>query len=102
MSTPQIRAHLDDVLEGIKDSQALRDFKEEVAANLNEKITDYVTDGFSSPDAFYKAISSLGDIRAAYTGQQQIGHKYIDSPRRIITWFVIMAVIALFIVSLYF
>jgi len=80
----------------------LRDFKEEVAANLSEKITDYVTTGFSGQDAFYKAISSLGDIRAAYVGQQRSGHKdidhkYIGSPRRMPTWLAIMAVIALLI-----
>jgi len=62
----RIRRHLDSVFSGFEDTQRLRDFKEELAANLAEKIADLRASGLDEDTAFREAIASLGDIRAVY------------------------------------
>jgi hypothetical protein len=62
----RIRRHLDSIFRGFEDTQRLRDFKEELAANLAEKIADLQASGLDEDTAFREAIATLGDIRAVY------------------------------------
>lgn len=70
----RIQKHLDNVFSGFEDTQRLRDFKEEVAANLAEKIADLQASGLDEDAAFREAIASLGDIRAAYAQGEDESH----------------------------
>lgn len=58
----KIKKYVDDLFSDIYDTKQLRELKEEVSANLSEKINDFVASGFSKEDAFKKAVSSLGDM----------------------------------------
>ncbi|HHX28285.1 MAG: permease prefix domain 1-containing protein [Bacillota bacterium] len=62
----RIRRHLDSIFRGFEDTQRLRDFKEELATNLAEKVADLQASGLDEDTAFREAIATLGDIRAAY------------------------------------
>lgn len=58
----KIKKHVDDLFSDIYDTKQLGELKEEVSANLLEKINDFISSGFSEEDAFIKGVSSLGDM----------------------------------------
>jgi len=66
----RIRRHLQNVFEGVADSKALADFIDEVSANLQEKMDDYMSGGISEEEAFQQVIGTLGDIRNVYLSRR--------------------------------
>jgi hypothetical protein len=58
----KIKKYVDSLFSGIYDTKQLRELKEEVSANLMEKINDYIAGGSSEASAFSKAASELGDM----------------------------------------
>jgi MFS family permease len=53
---------VDSLFEGYEQTAALADFKEELLANLNAKIENFVNKGMSEEEAFTKASAELGDV----------------------------------------
>lgn len=58
----KIRKYVDGLFAGIYDTKQLRELKEEVCANLLEKINDYIAGGSSEENAIKKAKAELGDM----------------------------------------
>jgi sulfite exporter TauE/SafE len=53
---------VDSLFEGYEKTAALADFKEELLANLNAKIENFVKKGMGEEEAFTKASADLGDV----------------------------------------
>jgi hypothetical protein len=53
---------VDSLFEGYEQTAALADFKEELLANLNAKIENFVKKGMGEEEAFAKASAELGDV----------------------------------------
>lgn len=58
----KIKNYVDDLFADIYETKQLRELKEEVSANLLEKINDYIADGCNTDEAFNKAVASLGNM----------------------------------------
>jgi hypothetical protein len=58
----KIKNYVDGLFEDIPDNQQLRELKEEISANLLEKVNDFAAKGNSEEIALNKAVSSLGDM----------------------------------------
>lgn len=58
----KIKKYVDNLFLDIYDTKQLGELKEEISANLLEKINDLVANGNSEEEAFKKAVSSLGDM----------------------------------------
>ena len=58
----RIKNYVDKMFTEVSDNKQLRELKEEVSANLLEKINDLIARGDSGEVAFQKAVSSLGDM----------------------------------------
>ena len=57
-----IQKHVEKLFGEIEDSQEKNEILEEVTLNLQEKVSDLMTDGKSEEDAINKAIVDFGDI----------------------------------------
>jgi hypothetical protein len=58
----KVKKYVDNLFSDIHDTKQLKELKEEVSANLLEKVNDFIINGNSEDDAFNKAVSSLGDM----------------------------------------
>lgn len=58
----KIKRYVDDLFSDIYDTKQLHELKEEVSANLLEKINDFIASGDDREEAFNKAVSGLGDM----------------------------------------
>ncbi len=58
------KVYIDRLFADYEDTSELRDFKEEIAANLSERIKELMSSGQSEEQAFDKATAELGDISA--------------------------------------
>jgi MFS family permease len=58
------RAYIDRLFAGYEDTPDIRDFKEEIAVNLRERIKELVSKGLDEQSAFGKAAAELGDVTA--------------------------------------
>ena len=58
----QVKKYIDKLFTEVYDTKQLLELKEEISANLMEKINDYIASGESKDTAFQKAVSSLGDM----------------------------------------
>ena len=54
--------YLDKVFSAYEDSQTIRETKEELLGNLQEKLIDFMNQGYDNETAYHKTITSLGDI----------------------------------------
>jgi hypothetical protein len=54
--------YIDSLFAGYEDTETLRDFKEELQSNLNERIKSLIRKGAAEGEAFEKAAGELGDI----------------------------------------
>lgn len=64
--TERIRDYLDALFSDVAETQKLRDFKEELTANLSEKMRDLQAAGLDDDRAFREAIATLGDIYSVF------------------------------------
>ena len=58
----RVKKYIDKLFTEVYDTKQLLELKEEISANLMEKINDYIASGESKDTAFQKAVSSLGDM----------------------------------------
>lgn len=58
----RIKTHVDGLFTQIYETKQLRELKEEISANLLEKINDFIAAGVQADTAFTKAVSDLGDM----------------------------------------
>jgi hypothetical protein len=58
----QIKKYVDDLFADVYETEQLQELKEEISANLLEKVNDFVAKGNNEDTAFKNAISSLGDM----------------------------------------
>ena len=58
------RVYIDRLFADYENSPEIKDFKEEVLSNLNERIKELMTNGLNEDEAFDKASLELGDITA--------------------------------------
>lgn len=56
------REYVDKLFDNYADTQDLRDFKLEIAANLDDRVADLQKNGLAADEAFKKAVGELGDI----------------------------------------
>ena len=73
-----IDEHLDSMFRDIPDSERKENLKKEIAANLQEKVSDLMAQGKSEEDAINRAIVEFGDIsdiRDELLMQQQLPRK---------------------------
>src|SRR5690606_14863046 len=60
----KIEVYVDRLFQDYEDTQELRDFKEEIIINLQERIKELESKGLTAEEAFAKATAELGDITA--------------------------------------
>lgn len=58
----KIKKYVDNLFLDIYDTKELRELKEEISANLLEKVNDLVSNGKNEEEAFREAVSNLGDM----------------------------------------
>lgn len=58
----RIKKYIDGLFADVPDNQQLRELKEEISANLLEKVNDFAVKGNSGETAFKNAVASLGDM----------------------------------------
>ena len=72
----KIKKYVDDLFSDIYETKQLRELKEEVSANLMEKINDYIAAGAgagcSEESAFNKAVLELGDMSELVEGLKRV------------------------------
>lgn len=56
------QAYIAELFQNYEDTPELRDFKEEITINLQERIKDLISKGLTEEGAFDKAVAELGDI----------------------------------------
>lgn len=56
------QVYVDRLFQDYEDTQELRDFKEEIVANLRERIKELQNKGIPEEEAFEQAVAELGDI----------------------------------------
>src|SRR5947209_8473323 len=54
--------YLDGVFSPYEDSQSIKDLKEELLNNLQEKFNDFKNQGYADEVAYIKTVNSIGDI----------------------------------------
>lgn len=58
----RVGKYVHELFSDIPESKELCDLKEEVCANLHERIMEYMSNGGTEEDAFQKAVAELGDV----------------------------------------
>lgn len=58
----KIKKYVDNLFLDIYDTKELRELKEEISANLLEKVNDLISNGKNEEEAFMEAVSGLGDM----------------------------------------
>jgi len=58
------KVYIDRLFADYEDTQEIRDFKEEIAGNLRERVKELASKGLGEEEAFDKAAAELGDITA--------------------------------------
>jgi len=58
------KVYVDRLFADYEDTPEIRDFKEEIAGNLKERVRELMSKGLSEEEAFEKATAELGDISA--------------------------------------
>lgn len=78
--------YIDGLFQDYEDTPELRDLKEEIAINLQERVEEFQRKGFSPEAAFEKAVAELGDVTAIADHQisrekrnEVIGRMYLHS-----------------------
>lgn len=56
----KVQVYVDRLFQGYEDTLELRDFKEEIAINLQERIKELQNRGITSDEAFEMAVAELG------------------------------------------
>jgi hypothetical protein len=100
----KIKKYVDDLFVDIYDTKQLRELKEEVTANLIEKVNDLVANGINKDEAFKNAVSSLGDMgelvenlkKASNEKLQTAMPKVVPLSKKHIIAYVVAAAILLF------
>ncbi|MCL1828587.1 MAG: MFS transporter [Oscillospiraceae bacterium] len=79
------KVYVDRLFADYEDTQEISDFKEEITANLAERVREFISKGIGDEEAFERAAAELGDITAIAdeTGKKKrneaIGQMYMKS-----------------------
>ncbi|MDR2698919.1 MAG: permease prefix domain 1-containing protein [Candidatus Methanoplasma sp.] len=79
------KVYVDRLFADYEDTPEIRDFKEEIAGNLRERVMELVSKGLGEEEAFEKAAAELGDITAIADNvgkgkrKEAIGQMYMKS-----------------------
>ena len=100
----RVKKYVDNIFSDIHDTKQLQELKEEVSANLLEKVNDYIENGNNEDDAFKKAISSIGDMselvenlkKASYIKTQENNFETPALDKKHVIGYVIASAILLF------
>lgn len=99
----KVKKYVDNLFSDIYDTQQLRELKEEVSANLLEKVNDFVLNGFSEEEAFNKGIANLGDmselvegLKEASKGVEEEMFKHQPMDKKHVIGYVVASAILLF------
>lgn len=76
----KIERHIDNLFSGVEPSQELFDLKEELAANMRDKIQDLMARGLDGEQAFREAAISLGDLGALVEDMRRVGRERASRP----------------------
>jgi hypothetical protein len=68
----KIKKYIDSLFSDIHETKQLKELKEEVSANLMEKVNDYIANGTSEENAFEKAKDELGDMNELIEGLKKV------------------------------
>ena len=86
------KAYVDSIFNDYKESKGLDEFKEELTSHLNDKIANFIKNGFPEDDAFQKATAELGDISALademnlQRKQEILSEAFMDTKRFMKPW----------------
>ncbi|GEN46043.1 permease prefix domain 1-containing protein [Alkalibacillus haloalkaliphilus] len=58
----EVKKYVDDLFNGVGESQQLFDLKQELVTNMHERIQDYKSKGMTDEEALKEAQASLGDL----------------------------------------
>ncbi|MDR1446006.1 MAG: permease prefix domain 1-containing protein [Treponema sp.] len=61
-SKTHTRDYVDSLFSGYEENAGLKDFKEELLSNLDEKIANFMQKNMNEEEAYQKAVAQLGDI----------------------------------------
>lgn len=84
--------YIDGLFQDYEDTPELRDLKEEIAINLQERIEEFQRKGLAPDDAFEKAVAELGDVTAVADQisrekrNEVIGRMYLHSKTPLSKW----------------
>lgn len=84
--------YIDRLFQDYEDTPELRDLKEEIAINLQERVEEFQKKGFTPDDAFEKAVAELGDVTAIADQisrekrNEVIGRMYLHSKTPLSKW----------------
>ncbi|HEX3048963.1 MAG TPA: permease prefix domain 1-containing protein [Bacillota bacterium] len=99
----KIKKYVDGLFTDIYETQALRELKEEISANLLEKTNDLVAGGASETVAFQKAVADLGDmselvgsLKKASNGKQNEDFRTFPLTKKQVLGYVVGSAIFLF------
>ncbi len=68
----KVKNYVDYLFKDIKENKQLRELKEEISANLLDKVNDYISSGLNEEGAFDKAVSGLGDMSELIENLQKV------------------------------
>ncbi len=100
----RVKKYVDGLFSDIYDTKQLKELKEEVSANLLEKINDYIAAGHSEEESFEKAAAELGDMselvenlkKASIMKQEGTSMNSLNLDRKHIIGYLAASVILLF------
>ena len=69
----KVNDYIDNLFAGVGPSQQLFDLKEELAINLQEKISDIKARGLDDEQAFKEAVISMGDLSGLVDDMRRVG-----------------------------
>lgn len=69
----KVNVYIDNLFAGVGPSQQLFDLKEELAINLQEKISDIKARGLDDEQAFKEAVISMGDLSGLVDDMRRVG-----------------------------
>lgn len=69
----KVNVYIDNLFAGVGTSQQLFDLKEELAINLQEKISDIKARGLDDEQAFKEAVISMGDLSGLVDDMRRVG-----------------------------
>ena len=85
----KIKRYLDEIFKPYEDSNTIKELKEELLANMQEKYNDLLKEVLNEDSAFQKTIDSLGDISEiieSISDKAKELHQKVNEPTILKSW----------------